>query len=259
MFLNALGKWPFLDTFFCSREQPHHYFQENWPDIKVLMNALGGGPVAPGDEIGNIDSDLLFRACRFDGTLLKPDRSLSAVDLMYIPHNIPYIASTYSTHGGRDWYYVFCMKIHSGNTDGSFNLQQLDIHGQYIEFDWFTKSVQKRADTDILTRKFKMYDSCYLIYAPLLPNGMALIGDISKYVSCSQKQFPQVIQTNQGITFTIDHVSGDNVKIGVYCENPPSKVFINNTPITNFIFSDNLIEITYQFSTAGQSQIEINQ
>lgn len=257
MFLNAVGKWPFLDTFFCSNHQPHHYFQEKWPDIKVLMNALGGGPFAPGDEIGTIDLPLLFRACRADGSLLKPDRSLSAIDLMYIPHNIPYIASTLSTHGNHTWYYVFSMKIHASNTDGIFHLEDLDIIGDYVEFDWFAKSVKKRTNQDVLIMKFKMYDARYLIYAPLFPNGMALIGDLSKYVTCSKKQFSEQIETQHGIMFTLDHVGGDQVNIGLYTDKIPSQISINNTIITEFTYSHNLLQIPHTFATAGQSRFEI--
>ena len=45
--------------------------------------SLSRGPVTPSDNIGASDVALIMRACMADGTLLRPDRSATALDSMF--------------------------------------------------------------------------------------------------------------------------------------------------------------------------------
>ena len=53
-------------------------FREPNPELHVVVSALTGGGVGPGDRLGNLDVDLLMRTCMNDGTLLKPTSPITA-------------------------------------------------------------------------------------------------------------------------------------------------------------------------------------
>jgi len=87
-------------------------FGEKYPKLRCLIQILGAGLVCPGDKKENVNWELLQKTCRNDGLLLKPDRALTANDLMFKPHRKYYISDTYTKkNNGLIWHYILITNI----------------------------------------------------------------------------------------------------------------------------------------------------
>ena len=88
----AVGLWPFKDTFYTNTSSKMDPTGSNIPlngvDAKgredepwahLLVAALSGGGVAPGDVVGGSDAALIRMSCRADGSLLKPSNPATYV------------------------------------------------------------------------------------------------------------------------------------------------------------------------------------
>ncbi|MBD3353510.1 MAG: hypothetical protein GF364_18650, partial [Candidatus Lokiarchaeota archaeon] len=105
----SLRIWPYKDVFRSSCEGIIN--GEKMPEFMALVSNLSCGPVGPGDKIGKFGKDNLLKTCRNDGLLLKPDKSLTAIDKMFLPHLKYFIASTYSNISNYRWIYVLVNKL----------------------------------------------------------------------------------------------------------------------------------------------------
>ena len=105
----AMGLWPFKDVF---ESTPRGKINgEKKPYLMGLISATSGGPVAPGDEIGMVNLDIIDAVSRKDGLLYKPDRPMTATDLTYIKNDTYFIASTESKQGDLTWYYTLTINL----------------------------------------------------------------------------------------------------------------------------------------------------
>ena len=75
------------DVFWSTAEQPGNPYspqtREAKPALEAAIATLSAGPVAPGDKIGLEDRELILRACRADGKILKPSRPLTTLDSVH--------------------------------------------------------------------------------------------------------------------------------------------------------------------------------
>ena len=105
----AVRAWPFKDVFWSNKSG--YVGQEKQPELMALSSALSCGPVGPGDRIDEFGVENLLKTCRKNGYLIKPDKPLTAVDSMYVPHSKYFLASTYSDHEDLRWWYVIQSKF----------------------------------------------------------------------------------------------------------------------------------------------------
>jgi hypothetical protein len=83
---DAVGLAPFKDVLWSTSEQPGSPYQssamEIFPDREILIATLSTGPVGPGDAIQYTNVSRIMRCCRQDGLILKPDRPLTAINVL---------------------------------------------------------------------------------------------------------------------------------------------------------------------------------
>lgn len=239
MLASALGVMPFKDNFHSS---------ETWGEQEALISNLSAGMVGVGDAIEEAKPNILQRTCRKDGVLLKPDKSATPLDAMFMPHQRPYTVSTYSDRGslGR-WTYLaafhlarnheemsvideaFAMLTYDGEdlnnmfvwpdevTNWRFNLEEdLGITERAVLYNWRSGEVQMvDASFDIPTMHH-LYDYAYFIFAPILPNGLALIGETGKFVTLADKRFKEIESLENSIRVVVEGVPGEVVEIVTY-------------------------------------------
>eukprot|EP00117_Sycon_ciliatum_P018384 scpid44594/ scgid17018/ len=109
----ALGVAPSKDTFWstdnsplgpelggCDRKRgcpPDH--SNSSCELHTILAILSMGPVGFSDAIGKSNASLLMRTCRQDGTLLKPSKSVTAVNAVFSAQNSP-PGNVYMTYCG---------------------------------------------------------------------------------------------------------------------------------------------------------------
>jgi len=227
----ALNLWPFKDVFFTTCRG--WFAGERCPGLEMLVSALSAGPVAPGDPIGFMDARLMRAACAADGTLLKPDRPLTAVDLMFTRHEKYYICTTESTHDGLTWHYVLAVSLWPGRVkDKGFTLCELGIAGKHVEYDFESKHARVVDDGTRIELQLKHEQHAYRVYAPVFNDDMAIIGDIDRFATMNDKTFSSVRVTAGLLEVDIHGTSGEQLTVGVYYPSPPERIMLDGVPVS---------------------------
>ncbi|CAF3696266.1 unnamed protein product [Rotaria sordida] len=86
MLADAIGLVPYKDVFWSSSIEPRAPYRvpvmEPVPDRKILIATLSTGPIASSDAINYTNIKRIIRCCSEDGTILKPDRTISMIDTL---------------------------------------------------------------------------------------------------------------------------------------------------------------------------------
>ncbi|MCC6159635.1 MAG: hypothetical protein IT350_16405 [Deltaproteobacteria bacterium] len=235
----ALGVWPFKDNFWTT---------ERAGEAEALISTLSAGMVGVGDRVGEADVEIIGRTCRADGLLLKPDRPAAPIDAMFFDHRRPYTVHTWSDRGklGR-WHYAAAFHLareHPQRTAldriwpyvsyglqdaGSmfvFPEQVTDLHldlprelgatGEYVVFDWRSRTAWQPLDVTHWPSIPDLYDFAYFVVAPVWPNGLALIGEVEKFVTVADRRFVSMELAGEAVNVDLAGVPGETVSVWVY-------------------------------------------
>ncbi|MHA1341001.1 MAG: hypothetical protein ACTSRZ_14865 [Promethearchaeota archaeon] len=220
----ALRLWPFKDVFRSQCEGPIN--GEKQPEFMALISTLSCGPVGIGDKIGKVGVDILRKTCRRDGLLLKPDKSLRIADIMFIPHDKYYISYTYSDLSDNRWFYVLINKLKIKQPkDKTFKLQDIDANdiraNDYVAYSYFDQKIFLINKENHLSFKLKKQQYKYLILAPILEEGFAIIGDVSKFVPINFKTFRnlQINRTEHKYVLKLENITNETMKLCFYNKN----------------------------------------
>ena len=170
-FYGAVGIWP-------SRDNIQTVADPNAEEDTLIANLLGG-EIQLGHRIGECNFDLLAKTYRAgDGLILKSDQPIVPLDRSYIEGGA--VGYTQSTISGRSWYYV--LSLPSAGYLPEFAPSDLGVDGKWAVYRYETKTVAIRsADSTIKLEKDAKHE--YFVLAPVMANGMAVIGDVDKFVT----------------------------------------------------------------------------
>ncbi len=239
----AVGLLPFKDNFQTTPGQ-RPILSEAHGEQEALISTLSAGMVGPGDRIGWADPVLLGRTCRADGLLLKPDRPATPIDAMFLEHERPYITSTRSRREGLGtWTYLAAYNLAQGSwaqrtLDNIFSLilygyppeamfvypetisdwevdlfGDLGIEGSVVVYDWRTGEAAVAQGFFEIPRLEKRADYAYLILTPVLPNGLALIGEVEKFVTLADRRFSRIESLADAIRVQVEGMPGEVVTL----------------------------------------------
>jgi hypothetical protein len=254
----ALGINPFKDVFQSTRRG--HFRGERCVELEGLVSCLSAGPIAPGDEIGYVNKSIVNAVCRNDGLLLKPDRPLTPVDLMFTKHDTYYICDTESHHGDFTWYYLLTINLWpERKPKKEFKLEDLQIDGKFYAYDWFVHEGLKINGSSQIVQSLKFEQYKYRILAPMLECGVAIIGDITKYATMNDKTFKNLESDAKHVNFTVDSILGEKITILLYSELSNIEVSIDNDVYPLKIDEKTHIgQIELNFVEDGKKMIQIN-
>jgi hypothetical protein len=233
-----VGLLPFKDTF---RTTEAH------PLAEALISTLSAGLVGPGDALGTTDAELLLRTCRRDGVLLKPDRPAFPLDAMFLPHERPFTVLSWSEREGLGrWLYLAAFHLASGHPqrtaedrlwvgiqygdtdagrmfvypetvrDFSLSLAELGATGPMVAYDWRSKEAYRVEGEFELPRIENHYDVGYLVLAPVLDNGLALIGETGKFVTLADRRFSEIEVAGDAIRLSLEGAPGEEVVVRAF-------------------------------------------
>ena len=206
-------------------------FGEKYPVFKCLYQSLNAGVVAPGDKKENVNWDLLKKTCRNDGLLFKPDKPLTANDLMFKPHKKYYICDTYIKRNELYWRFVLVTNIWPRRVEERFiTAEKLGFkEKQFILYDYFEEKIKKISrEQEIHVGELEKYDFKYYIFAPVYSNGMAVLGSINKFIPCSKKQYRTIEFEEDMVKLDIEDLGGETVEILLFSEMKPTKIMLGD-------------------------------
>lgn len=266
MLFNLAGINPFQDVFCSSYE----LLGEQYPELKCLVQVLTSGVVGPGDKKEKINWPLLRKSCRDDGLLLKPDKPLTANDLMFKKHHKYYICDTITKHAeDLTWHYVLIMNMWPRRVENT-SISPLELgfnEKELVCFDYLSNRMTRiDAEESIKVGELKKYHHAYYILCPITDLGMTLIGCPDKFVPASKKQFPSVSIKNDSLEFEVEDLADVSLRVHVYSESTPSSVQVDGVALKkdssenhwNYNADANRLELFLKFENAGRKQVIIN-
>lgn len=186
-FYGAVGLWP-------SRDNIQTMADPNAFEDTLLSNLMGGS-IQLGNRIGEFNFALLKHTYRDgDELILKADRPISPIDRCYRDNCA--LAYTESEKGGRRWYYVLSLPV-AGFTP-EFSPTDLGAASASVVYDWDSgAAVVRDVDQSVTLERADKHQ--YFIVAPLFRSGMAVFGDVSKFVSMADGRIASAEPTSSGI------------------------------------------------------------
>ncbi len=219
----AVGLWPFKDNFQTTPMQ-RPVRNEFWPFEETLISVLSAGLVGPGDKIGRTDKELLMKTCRKDGVLLKPDRPATPIDAMYLDKTRPWTVSTHSNHQTGKTFYLAAFNLWPYRMfNSTLSLAELGVAGDYVVYDYRKEKVVDHGGS-IDFGFMPINDAFYYVLAPVLGNGMAVIGETDKFVTMSSKRFPSSETQKETLELDVAGVPGEEVTVTVYVQDKIEEV-----------------------------------
>lgn len=266
LFAYAVGLWPFKDNFQSTAGQRPTYniLPEANPFGEALIAALSGGPVGPSDKIGASDAALILRTCRKDGILLKPDRPATPIDIMFLYNksNIvggkkPWIVTTESAHEAGKTVYLAATNLWPAHMYEPFlTFEEAGISGKHLVYDYLTGKYL--ISSDRLNFGFMPLEKTfYYVLCPLLPNGMAVVGETGKFITLSRKRFPSVVLEKDTLALAIAGVPGEVIALKLYSPRMPKLVFPLDRSVRISSLGQNLYEFTLTIPGSGKSELRI--
>ena len=237
---NALARslelMPFKDVF---RADPEVAGQNGEPE--ALLAALSTGPVGLGDRVGRMDPELALRTCRADGLLVKPHTAIAAIDesLLSGPAFNPtlLVAECTSEHPAGRWTYAVAMNAHPGDDpiigeihltsfsgpDATAKVQSSQanrISADVVAWDWRAERATRLAPNATIPVSLGREGWAFYALAPVLASGLAVIGDVSKFVTAGDARI-EVSETSTGVRLVVKG-AGEVVTVTGWAETTPT-------------------------------------
>ncbi len=211
----SLALAPFKDVF---RTDPEVAGDHGEPE--ALLSALSTGPVGLGDRVGRNDATLAMRTCRADGLLIKPDVPIAAVDESLRGDTAfgddLVVAECYSDHSAGRWAYVVAMHTAPTDavTDGAVAFDRLGESspvGDVVVWDARAATLAPLAADARWPVSLAREEWTSLVLAPVLPGDLAVVGDVSKFVTAGDARV-EVACLEDGVELTVKG-AGESVTI----------------------------------------------
>ncbi len=182
----SLGLAPFKDVF---RTDPDVAGANGEPE--ALLSALSTGPVGLGDRAGRCDTTLVAATCRDDGVLIKPHVPIAATSASMLA-NAAFtpallVASSHSLQPAGRWSYVVAMHTYPSDEPvrGEVSFAELGSdapEGPVMVWDWRARAVTRADAGSTIGVELPREGWWYGVAAPVLPAGLAVFGDVAKFV-----------------------------------------------------------------------------
>jgi len=208
----AVGLWP-------SRDNTQTVADPNALEDLLLANLMGG-EIQLGHRIGEANFELIRKTYREgDGLVLKPDHPIAPLDRCYLEQCA--VGWTSSTIEGRQWFYV--LSLPASGYAANFELSDLHLNGKWAVYDYDTHSASVvDASMPIPLRQVSKHE--YLIAAPVLSHGMAVFGDVNKFVSMADMRIASVKASETGVDVGVIASSAKSPVIVGYADSLPHLV-----------------------------------
>lgn len=204
-----------------------------WPATDVLASndaaamlfaTLSGGPVGIGDAFQEIDRSNIAKVARADGVIVKPDEPLTPISRSYLSRARsaaePIIASTFTQHGKHRTVYLLAFADNPQNSRADFSVKpaELGLSGRVAVFDPTSHIVLGMSATDRFSGQLTGSGaSAYRIIAPVSRAGIAVFGDLDKFVPMGRKRVSSYEDIPNGAMLEISYAAQEaNLTISGY-------------------------------------------
>jgi hypothetical protein len=218
----ALGLWPYKDVF-------HSAEGTATREVEALLSALSAGPVGVGDRIGTADPALIRRTCRADGVLVRPDVPVAAIDRATFDAPVwtgeLLVGSTHTQHAAGRWAYVVTANVGMDPKPSSTRVALADLgedvpdRASVVAYDWRAARVAVLPGDGAYDVALDPADWDYRVLAPVLANGIAVVGDPDVYATAGDSRIADVALDGDTVVITVLGAN-ERVRVTGWSERP---------------------------------------
>jgi hypothetical protein len=239
----AVGIWPSRDNIQTMADP--NAFED------VLMANLVGGEIQLGHRIGECNFELVKKTYRGgDELILKPDRPLAPLDRCYLEGCAT--GYTVSEHEGHRWFYVLSLPP-SGYSRG-FSVSDLGTSSRSLVYNSDSGAASVVDATTVLNLRPDVKHE-YFIVAPLLENGMAVVGDTGKFVTMADKRIASVRVEGNSLRVGVIASEAESPIVTGYAAERPAAVEVKNGPLLEISSLDRLRVANSGWFWDGQTKL----
>ncbi len=195
---------------------------------EALLSALSTGPVGLGDRVGRMDPTLAHRTCRADGLLIKPHTAIAAVDesMLSGPAFNPtlLVAECTSEHPAGTWVYAVAMHAQPADDPITGEIRLADVlppsSGEVVAWPWPAGAPSRQAPDATIPIRLEREEFDYVVLAPVLATGLAVLGDHTKFVTAGDARV-EITETSTGVRLVVKG-AGETVTITGWAERGPT-------------------------------------
>jgi len=214
-FIQALGKYAFYDNRLTAKRHTHPL--SSWPKLEMIWLGLSCGPIGIGDPIGKEHIELIRRAVKEDGEIIKPDFPSVPLDQCYLQN--PYTLQSergvtlysHSKIGETEKntytvYYLLTFNVHptERQVHMAFKLKEAGAceNKIYVLFDYISEEACEVSGLTVNSlvlnrRKF------YYHIAASIEGDIAFLGNTAKHVTCSRQLVKRVAFHDYGVSVDV--------------------------------------------------------
>lgn len=215
-FIREVGAWPATDVM-ASGDNP-----------AMLFATLSAGPVGVGDAFEQLDRSNIFKVARADGEVVKPDEPLTPLARSYASQarktGEPILAATFTRHEKHTTVYLLAFAEYPQNARADFSLTpaELGFTRRVVVFDPLSHNLitsdAEAAFAGTLTGRDAY---AYRVVAPITQSGIAVIGDLDKFVPMGRKRISSYSDSPNGTVLGISLAANErDLSIGGYASSP---------------------------------------
>lgn len=224
----AVGIWPSRDNIQTMADP--NAFED------VLIANLVGGEIQLGHRIGECNFELVKKTYRGgDGLILKPDRPLAPLDRCYLEGCAT--GYTMSDRDGHRWFYVLSLPP-AGYSRG-FSVSDLGTSSRSVVYNFDSGWASLVEATTVLNLHPEAKHE-YFIVAPVLENGMAVVGDTGKFVTMADMRIPSVSVEGHSLRVGVIASEAESPIVTGYAAGRPTGVDGENGPLPEMSSLDRL-------------------
>lgn len=197
--ISEVGAWPATDVMASS------------DTAAMLFATLSGGPVGVGDAFEQLDRANIFKVARSDGEIVKPDEPLTPLARSYLSQaqktGEPIIASTFTRHENHRTAYVLAFSDNPQGPGADFSLSpsELGFRQQRVAvLDPQSETLIPLSAGGRISGKLTGREAyAYRVVAPISRSGIALFGDLDKFVPMGRRRITSYRDSAGGVELGI--------------------------------------------------------
>lgn len=222
---HAIGVRPTKDNFWSTPGESGTYGNDTevYNRLQAVVSTLSTGPVAPSDEVGMSNVDLILRSCAADGKLLQPDRPAAlSTNSIFARAGIAdgdaegEVWVTLTSLSGYEFHYVLAVESSARN----FTTQELAGSADVLPvmMAWETNSTRNLrvfdAEHPIMLPSTDKHTFNMWTAAPELSNGFVFMGEANtKWVAVSNDRFSDLVVYPDMFYVTASGAPGEKIEI----------------------------------------------
>jgi hypothetical protein len=181
----------------------------------MLLQALSGGPVGFGDEMGQENRQNLMQTSRADGVIVKPDTPLIPIERDYIDgalgRHAPTLGYTHTSQGGTTNAYVFAFAVTPEDRGAvQFDAHDVGLDGAMVVYDYFAHRMTLVPAGSSFHGDLEADDASFYICATPGKSGVAFLGDRDDFVGAGRMRIASITDSTNQLATTVLFANGEN-------------------------------------------------